>query len=441
MRHPLVRFVVLMVVLATLVSCAAPAAAPSSAPADQGGNQPASSAPTKLVVWDYQDQWGKSREYNQAHLEEFNKLHPNVTVEFVHIPYADYEAKYLTAFAGRTNAPDVFMGKVAYYGGAIGVADVAPDDVQKTLSDNVVEVISPFYKIEGKWYGIPVSADFGMMLYYNTDMFKEAGLDPATPPKTLAELEDYAKKLTVRDANGNITRSGFAVRYSGAPTGIADKALPFIHAFGGRVYSADGKTATGFLDGQGTVDGLTYFQNLVTTDKVASLELDLPETQFGAGKAAMIYREGWLVGWLAANTPDIHYAVAPMAEGPGGYPGLSLFFSHSWMVNKFSPNKDIAWDWIRTYLTPERDWDLAQLEGYNPVFKSNMARPEETSRPDWTATKYIMDHPTGPYYDSRYINEISTRVGQAIQAIIQGNDVKQELTKAAGDIDKLLSKD
>jgi multiple sugar transport system substrate-binding protein len=442
MKH-LFKIALLIVVVATLVSCAAPAApAPAAnAPAPaQGANQPANNAGAKLTVWDYQDQWGKSRDYNLAHLDEFKKLHPNVTVEFVHIPYAEYEAKYLTAFAGRSNAPDVFMGKVAYYGGAIGVADVAPDDVQKTLSDHVVDVISPFYKISDKWYGIPVSADFGMMLYYNTDMFKEAGLDPAKPPKTLAELEDYAKKLTVRDASGKITRSGFSVRYSGAPTGIADKALPFIHAFGGRVYSPDSKTATSFLDGQGTIDGLTYFQNLVTKDKVASLELDLPETQFGAGKAAMVYREGWLVGWLAANAPTIHYAVSPMAEGPGGYPGLSLFFSHSWMVNKFSPNKDLAWDWVRTYLTAQRDWDLAQLEGYNPVFKENLARTEVTSRPDWTATKYIMDHPAGPYYDNQYINEISTRLGQAIQAMIQGSDVKTELGKATTDVNKLLNK-
>jgi ABC-type glycerol-3-phosphate transport system substrate-binding protein len=154
----------------------------------------------------------------------------------------------------------------------------------------------------------------------------------------------------------------------------------------------------------------------------------------------MIYREAWLVGWLASNAPKINYGVSPMAEGPGGYPGLSLFFSHSWMVNKFGPNQEIAWDWIRTYETAERDWDLAKLEGYQPVWKENLAKPEVTGRLDWNATKYIMDHPTGPYYDNKYINEISTRVGQAVQAIIQGNDVKQELGKGTTDVNKLLNK-
>ncbi len=154
------------------------------------------------------------------------------------------------------------------------------------------------------------------MLYYNTDMFKDAGLDPAKPPKTMAEMAEYAKKLVQRDASGKITRSGFSVRYSGAPTGIADKALPFIHAFGGRVYAPDGKTATG-----------TWMMPRPSRPAILSRpgckgqgrqsRPGLPEEQFGAGKAAMIFREGWLVGWLKTNAPNIKFAVSPMPTDRG----------------------------------------------------------------------------------------------------------------------------
>lgn len=421
---------VLSMVVAMLASCAnlpVPAAVPEE--------------PIKLTAWAYNNDWTKSLEYHRNHLDEFKKMHPNVEIEFVELPYAEYEAKYLTAFAGRTNAPDIYQGKVAYYAGAVKVGQAFDEDIQKILDDNVVDVIAPFYQVDGKWYGVPISADFGMMLYYNTDMFVEAGLDPQKPPTTMEELREYAIKLTKYDEAGKITRSGFAIRYDGAPTGIADKALPFIHAFGGRLYSEDGTTATGFYDGPGAVAGLQFFQDLALKDKVASLELGKPESQFGAGKAAMIFREGWLVGWLNTNAPDINYAVAHMPDGPAGYPGVSILFSHSWMVNQFSPHKDIAMDWIRTYVTAERDWDLAQLEGYNPVFTSNLARPEITGRPDAAATQHIMNNPTGPYYEDPYINEISTAGGVAIQAILQGSDVQEALTKAADDINKLLAKD
>ena len=45
------------------------------------------------------------------------------------------------------------------------------------------------------------------ILWYRTDLFKEAGLD--RPPQTLDEIYEYAKKLTKHDGSGNITMSGW----------------------------------------------------------------------------------------------------------------------------------------------------------------------------------------------------------------------------------------
>ncbi len=44
-------------------------------------------------------------------------------------------------------------------------------------------------------YGVPLYADVSA-LFYNKDLFKAAGLDPDKPPTSLAELGDYATKIT-----------------------------------------------------------------------------------------------------------------------------------------------------------------------------------------------------------------------------------------------------
>lgn len=44
-------------------------------------------------------------------------------------------------------------------------------------------------------------------LYYNKDHFAAAGLDPENPPKTIEELTEVAKKLTLRDGN-RVTQFG-----------------------------------------------------------------------------------------------------------------------------------------------------------------------------------------------------------------------------------------
>src|SRR5882757_11215887 len=56
-------------------------------------------------------------------------------------------------------------------------------------------------------YGVPFH-NSTPLLYYNVDHFKEAGLDPAKPPRTWAEFVDAAKKLTKRNGE-KVERYGF----------------------------------------------------------------------------------------------------------------------------------------------------------------------------------------------------------------------------------------
>ena len=68
----------------------------------------------------------------------------------------------------------------------------------------------------GKTWGIPFQRST-IVLYWNKELFKEAGLDPNKPPATWAEMLDYAQKLTKRDASGNVTQWGVQIPSSGFP--------------------------------------------------------------------------------------------------------------------------------------------------------------------------------------------------------------------------------
>jgi arabinogalactan oligomer/maltooligosaccharide transport system substrate-binding protein len=200
-----------------------------------------------LTIWNPQDNWRKTTSFYEDKLAEFKREHPNVTIEYVDIPYGQYEARYTAGFTSGKDAPDIFMGQVSYYGGALGIAGRAPDDLQELWGDNLTPITAGNFQIDDEWYGYPVSSDLGMQLYYNVDQFAEAGLDPQNPPQTFEQLREYADLLAVRDAGGTVSRNGMALRYSGNPTGIVDKALPYIHAFGGSLYAEDHSTADGFL--------------------------------------------------------------------------------------------------------------------------------------------------------------------------------------------------
>jgi ABC-type glycerol-3-phosphate transport system substrate-binding protein len=146
---------------------------------------PEPTGPVKLVFWSFLDQeYPNMYPFFQEKLAGFQEMHPDVEIEFVPIPYEGSDAKYLAAFAGRENAPDMWMGKVPYFAGGLKVADPAPEDIQQAWEDILVENIKPYLQWEGDYYGFPIESDLGVMLYYNTDMYQEAGLDPAQPPPT-----------------------------------------------------------------------------------------------------------------------------------------------------------------------------------------------------------------------------------------------------------------
>src|ERR671920_1167048 len=68
----------------------------------------------------------------------------------------------------------------------------------------------------GKTWGIPFQRST-IVLYWNKELFKEAGLDPEKPPTTWQEQADFAAKLTKRDGSGNVSQWGVQIPSSGFP--------------------------------------------------------------------------------------------------------------------------------------------------------------------------------------------------------------------------------
>lgn len=405
-----------------------------------GCSTPNDSGPQTLTIWYPQEQWQKSADYLEQHTEALEAKYPDVKVDFVLIPYAEYEARYQAAFSGGgQNAPDIFVGPVPYYV-YLGVAAEAPADLQDKWSNEVVNSISAAFQTDGKWFGYPDSADLGMELYYNKTMFAEAGLDPDNPPTTFEGLLSSAKKLVGVDG-GKIAQNGISVRYDGSPTGIADKALPYIHAFGGQLYASDYSTAEGYLNGDGTIAGLTYLQNLVHgPEAVASLELGNPDNTFAQGLSAMTFREAWYAGYLDTNAPDLDYAVVPLPNGPGGYPKVSLLFNWAYMVYAKGPHQELAWDWLRMTFDAEMDLRIAEMEGYLPVLESNYSDAYVADRVDFGAVQKQIAEGPGPQYASPMSVQVNARIGEAVEAILQGADVRATVDAAVPDVDALLTK-
>jgi multiple sugar transport system substrate-binding protein len=417
------------------------------AAASFAGSKPevASTAPVELVVWSTQ---GQSPQFAKAFGDVSNRLlaktHPNATVKVVLIEYGSYREKEVAAFAAGTG-PDIFDGLAAEWaleGGLYPVAVPLPDDVAEMWTKGIVksQIITGTFK--GKRYGFPVETDQNMLLYYNKDHFAEAGLDPEKPPVTVDEFIAAAKKLTKTDANGNITRSGYAPRHVGAGGGIGQKFEAFIYIFGGQVVSDDLKTTKGYVNAGGSLAAFQFYHDLVYKHKVISMALGSCEDAFQQGTTSMIFREGWFAADTTAKAPKIRYGIASYIQDPrvGNISPNMIANSWAWLVSKDCKNKQIAFDLFKALCNVDADVEIHQSAGYPPALQASLDSPWFKSLPYAAAVKEFQEKiaPKTPQRDLVQWSLMREAMGEQVVACLSGMAPKEAADKAAERMDKIL---
>jgi hypothetical protein len=155
-------------------------------------------------------------------VEEFESEHPGIRVKPIYTgTYKDSIAKALTAHRSG-NPPDLAVLFAVDMYTLIDADAIVPFDELvdpaggKAWLQDFHPALMSNSRAAGKTWGIPFQRST-ILLYWNKKMFREAGLDPERPPQTWAEMADFARKLTRRDAAGNVTRWGLQIPSSGFP--------------------------------------------------------------------------------------------------------------------------------------------------------------------------------------------------------------------------------
>jgi len=153
---------------------------------------------------------------------EFEKAHPTIKVRSIYAgSYSDTLTKALTALKGG-DAPQLSVILSTDMYTLIDEDAIVPiDSLLKTDDDR--KWLASFYpgfmensRTGGKTWGVPFQRST-IVMYWNKDAFKEAGLDPEKPPQTWDEIVALGQKLTKRDDKGNVSQWGIQIPSSGFP--------------------------------------------------------------------------------------------------------------------------------------------------------------------------------------------------------------------------------
>ena len=366
---------------------------------------------------------------------DFEKENPGIKLRPVYSgTYQDTIAKALTAVkSGEPPVTSVLLSTDMYT--LIDEEAIVPfDDLIKTDEDRAW--LKSFYpafmensQTGGKTWGIPFQRST-IVLYFNKEAFREAGLDPNRAPGTWQEMADYAKKLTKRDASGKVTQWGVQIPSSGFPYWlfqalVIENGVTLMNTAGTETY----------YDRPEVIVALQYWVDLVNKDKVhppGIVEWGTTPKDFFERKVAMMWTTTGNLTNVRTNAKfEFGVAMLPSGKQRGSPTGGGNFY----LFKKSTPaQREAAFKFIKWVTTPARAAQWGIDTGYIAV------RPDAWETP--AMKQYVAGFPAAavardqlPFAKAELSTHDNQRVTQALndglQAALTGAKTPEQALKDA----------
>lgn len=357
--------------------------------------------------------------------------------------YEDFSTKLAAALQAKDidNIPDIVQLS------SKGIFDVKDSDfmypVQNLidLDPNGIDTSTfnaasaAYCTYDNKLLGVPFSTS-SIMMYYNKDHFKEAGLDAENPPKTIAELADAVNKLTVRKGD-KIERYGLGTQLRFFILGTWIPSLGNEYAM---FNNENGRTATP-TEITMTKDGslekvLTEWKAVLDTKGVEYTDSKPNEAFLSGYYSIMFASTSSLTNIIqkAVDTGTMDLGVAEIVRvDEKGSAATGIGGSALYMFNRGNQDSILGtWDFFKYLATPEVSAKWYAGTGYYPMNTAAFDMPEVVERiekyPQYKIIDTIIEHSAGfTDYTEPWIPAFSDTDTLIQDEIIKFSDGSQDL--------------
>ncbi len=371
----------------------------------------------------------------QAMVAAFEKKNPTIQVNIQSAAYADYFTKLKTRVAGN-QTPDTF--ELNYENFVTYAAAGTLLDLNKASAKDHSFKKSVYYgkaydvfNLGGKQLGVPSSFST-VVLFYNKDLFKQAGVALPTSKWDWSDEAAAAAKL-----KANLPAGTFA---DFQPTQFWEF-YKVLGQAGGQFLSADKKTA--LFNKQPGVNALTWLvsktQNGWTPTK-AQMGTQADDAMFKAGKIAMYHSGIWLFDSFKDAPFGWDVAVEPGGVQPGNH-----FFANAVVASAKSKAPYAAWKWAQ-FMTSDpaavkirlaANWEIPAISSKSALSIYLSKNPPANRAAVFEALKNPITPPV-----IRQQNEMQDAVNGWLEKALSGSvSVTDALNSAASDVNAILAKE
>ncbi len=369
-------------------------------------------------------------------VKQFNEANDSVTIDLTQGSWTEYNAQLNNSvLAGE--APQIAtvlnFAMPTMYQALVPLNDSPAGNLLEKYDikrSDYVDYIWDIANVDGKQYGIPLDNTL-LGIYYNKDLFREAGLDPENPPETLEEFEAAAEALA------DIGVYAYHPGAYGASRWYRRMWYIFLWQKNGELLSDSGNSAA-----FNTRAGREALEYLVSIRERGWNEIGTNgAAQFDAGELGMMINGTW------------HYLSLAETDFEWGFMGMPQFFDshYTWGSNHFlviprqtdSSLLEPAMEAISWLSRNSHTWGI--YGGHVPIRQSALENPELRSSETWDKTLEVFTEMAfGGVYKSLplhvKINEINAAIEPYIEEAYNGTmSVADALNAAERDVNAVLN--
>lgn len=340
----------------------------------------------RFASWDNAD----DLDNQQKLVDRFNESQDKIEVT-LEAYGSDYDTK-ISAGMGSKDTPDVLYmwNYPAYYAG-LEPLDSYMENEGAEFKDNFYDALWDYNKIGDEIYGLPVGFTTHA-LYYNKDIFEEAGVAEPTNDWTWDDLQNAAKQIN--EKNSDI--KGFSFQSKADPYDFE----MYLWSNGAAFVDEEG-SLEGNLNSDKSVEVFEMFQNMEKDGYAVATEKNGSD-EFRSGKTAMYIYGSWAISNL--DSDGLNYGIVDIpAFKDAGKDSVSILSSSGISIAKDSKNKEAAWEFIKYWTGEEMNkerigYELPALKSVvesekildNPKNAPFYSMLEQSS--GYTPTSFIVDN-------------------------------------------------
>ena len=370
---------------------------------------------------------------------DFMKENPDITVKAIYAGnYNDARIKALAALKSGQPAQLSVMFSIDIYELIEQDAIVAFDDVVETAEEKAW--LDSFYptlmengRTAGKTWGIPFQRST-IVMYYNKDAFRAAGLDPERPPATWDELVAMGKKLTKPDGS----QWGAMIPSTGYPYWMFG-ALAMQN--GQVLMNSNGDTT--YFDDPAVVGALQFWKDLGEKHLImpkGTIEWGTLRQNFLEGKTAIMWHSTGNLTAVKDNAKfDFGVAMLPASKRRGTPTGGGNFY----IFKKTNPaERKAAMRLIKFMTNPENAAEWSMKTGYMGVspaaYETQKLKDYVKAFPYAAVARDQLQYATAEL-STYQTGRVRKGLDDAIQAVLTGSKTPEAaLKEAQAQADRLL---